>query len=150
MHSLREGTLLKVLRTKGVDRSNTNTTTPSNAKNTGPSSSSNKPTTTRLRKGKINALALRHSATSGHGLELYSAHADGSICAWLPNEAIDQDEEIKDDDERDGDEDDIPDGAEGAKGKDRVMSAEQASKKRKRDLIGDLVQGLSRKNVGFS
>ena len=74
-------------------------------------------------KDRITSLAWR-----AHDVEMYSAHADGSICAWKSRteEDIDADEDERiDEEERD------------------------ESRKRKRDVLDDIYAGLTKKNVTF-
>ncbi len=74
-------------------------------------------------KDRITALAWR-----AHDIELYSAHADGTICAWKP----------RTDDDIDADEGE------------RVDEEEKnESRKRKRDVLEDIYAGLTKKNVTF-
>ena len=77
-------------------------------------------------RGRINTLAWRVNANSGAGVEMYSGHADGSIQCWVA--APSEDKESADTEEATG-----PAGGDG--------------KKRKRDLVGDLVEGLTKRPV---
>lgn len=74
-------------------------------------------------KDRITSLAWR-----AHDVELYSAHADGSICAWKPRTEgdveADEDERVEEE-ERD------------------------ESRKRKRDVLDDIYAGLTKKNITF-
>lgn len=70
-----------------------------------------------LSAGRINALAWRGNGGSGEGLELFSAHGDGTIRAWVsrvPEEGPDQEEEN-----------------------------ELEDRKRKRDVLEEIYQGLT-------
>ncbi|KAJ4347466.1 hypothetical protein N0V95_005387 [Ascochyta clinopodiicola] len=80
-----------------------------------------KPTTT-TNSSRITSLAWR-----AHDVELYSAHADGRICAWSPRTAEDAqvEEEREDEIERD------------------------VGRKRKRDALDDIYAGLTGRNVTF-
>jgi len=75
-------------------------------------------------KGRITALAWR-----AHDVELYSAHADGSITAWKPKteEDAESDEDEQAEKERGG-----------------------GSGKRKRSVLEDIYQGLTKKPMTFS
>lgn len=103
--------------------------------------------------GRINALAFRPVLSDeglGGSLEMYSAHGDGRICVWNTSGST---EAVEDDDEdgqsgSDGDSDD-----EIVRGKQRQTEEEIAaekSRKRKRELIEGLVEGLTKKPVTFS
>lgn len=74
-------------------------------------------------KDRINSLAWR-----AHHVELYSAHADGSLAAWKPR--------TEEDAEADADEE-----------QDRQDGEEK--KKRKRGVLDDIYQGLMKKQVTF-
>ncbi|KAF2630801.1 WD40 repeat-like protein [Macroventuria anomochaeta] len=74
-------------------------------------------------KDRITSLAWR-----AHDVEMYSAHADGSICAWKPR----TDEDVEADEEE------------------RVEEEERdKSRKRKRDVLDDIYAGLTKKNITF-
>lgn len=78
---------------------------------------------TRNAKDRITSLAWR-----AHDLELYSAHADGSICAWTPR----TEEDVAADEEE------------------RVQEEERDERrKRKRDVLEDIYAGLTKRNVSF-
>jgi DNA excision repair protein ERCC-8 len=79
--------------------------------------------------GRINSMAWRINAASGGGVEMYSAHGNGAIHCWVgmpPDE-----EEVEDKIDTDAIELD-------------------RKRKRKRDLIGDIVEGLTKKPVTFT
>ncbi|KAF3005774.1 hypothetical protein E8E13_007251 [Curvularia kusanoi] len=83
----------------------------------------NGPKGTRNTRDRITSLAWR-----AHDVELYSAHADGSIVAWKPRteEDEDADEEA------------------------RVEELERdEGRKRKRDVLEDIYRGLTKRNVTF-
>jgi len=118
MHHLREGDLLRILRTRGTIR------TP-NVK---------QGSVARLTSGgRINAMVWRSNAASGEGLEMYSAHGDGRICTWIPALKGDAGEDEDDGGTLAGVEDEA-----------------ESKRKRKRDLIGDLVEGLTKRPITFS
>ncbi|KAF3038808.1 hypothetical protein E8E12_005210 [Didymella heteroderae] len=74
-------------------------------------------------KDRITSLTWR-----AHDVEMYSAHADGSICAWKPR----TDEDIEADED------------------DRVEEEERdESRKRKRDVLDDIYAGLTKKTITF-
>ena len=130
MHSLREGNLIRVMRMRGIDRVEM---------------SKDKSKVARLTsQGRINQLAWRMGdCVPGGGLEMYSAHGDGSICVWKP--------------EVEGEEDEVEQDHEVTKGKatgSRIGfnaavegDDEDRDKKRKRkaEMLGDLVQGLTKR-----
>ncbi|KZM20954.1 uncharacterized protein EKO05_0008445 [Ascochyta rabiei] len=72
---------------------------------------------------RITSLAWR-----AHDVELYSAHADGRICAWRPRTA--QDVEVEEEER----EDEI---------------SKDAGRKRKRAVLDDIYAGLTKRNVTF-
>jgi DNA excision repair protein ERCC-8 len=73
--------------------------------------------------GRINAMAWRINAATGNGLEMYSAHANGAIRCWagVPLDEAEIEDEI-----------------------DTDAAELDRKRKRKRDLIGDIVQGLTK------
>jgi DNA excision repair protein ERCC-8 len=116
VHSLREGTLVNVLSTPEVQRQNMQ--------------QAKKDSIGKLTSGgRINDLIWRANAASGQSLEMYSAHGDGRIFCWSP---IGHDEEG------------ASSPAEGNGGVEQLTEQEQA-RTRKREAVGDLIQGLSRK-----
>ncbi|OJJ46872.1 hypothetical protein ASPZODRAFT_115568 [Penicilliopsis zonata CBS 506.65] len=54
-----------------------------------------------LSAGRINALAWRGNGASGEGLELFSAHGDGTIRAWVSRDEIDDEENEENEEEVD-------------------------------------------------
>ncbi|KAJ4983845.1 WD repeat domain-containing protein [Stagonosporopsis vannaccii] len=74
-------------------------------------------------KDRITSLAWR-----AHDVEMYSAHADGSVCAWKPRTEddvqADEDERIEEEERDEG-------------------------RKRKRDVLDDIYKGFMKKNVTF-
>lgn len=76
-----------------------------------------------LSAGRINALAWRGNGASGEGLEMFSAHGDGTIRTWVsqvPENDLEEEEEMLED------------------------------RKRKRDVLDEIYQGLSGRNVTFT
>lgn len=127
LHNMREGNMLRILRTGGVNRAQ--------------AQSQSQASLGRLTSGgRINGLVWRVNAESGAGVEMYSAHGDGRICMWtgMPD---DEGDELEEDDRGYGA---------------SVTAAGQAEhererqRKRKRDLVGDLVEGLTKRPVTFS
>ncbi|KAL2350723.1 WD40-repeat-containing domain protein [Cryomyces antarcticus] len=88
-------------------------------------------------RNRTTALAWR-----AHDVELYSAHADGSVRAWRPRTSADalveeeEEEEEEDEEEREG--------ANGRKG------GGGEGKKRKRDVLEDVYRDLTSRKVTFS
>ena len=75
-------------------------------------------------KDRVTALAWR-----AHDVEMYSAHADGSIAAWKPR--TEEDAELDEED---------------AKARDDA----EESKKRKRNVLEDIYQDLTKRKITFS
>ncbi|KAF1929590.1 WD40 repeat-like protein [Didymella exigua CBS 183.55] len=75
------------------------------------------------RKDRITSLTWR-----AHDVEVYSAHADGSICAWKPrtDEDVDADEDERIEEEQ-----------------------RDEGRKRKRDVLDDIYAGLTKKTITF-
>ncbi|GAB1212281.1 hypothetical protein ATERTT37_001413 [Aspergillus terreus] len=71
-----------------------------------------------LSAARINALAWRGNGAAGEGLEMFSAHGDGTVRAWVSRE---------------------PDGE-----PDEAEEAELAERKRKRDVLEEIYQGFMR------
>ncbi|KAA8648884.1 hypothetical protein EYZ11_006420 [Aspergillus tanneri] len=69
-----------------------------------------------LSAARINALAWRGNGASGEGVEMFSAHGDGTIRTWISRD---------------------PDGE-----PDEAEEAEQADRKRKRDVLEEIYQGF--------
>ncbi|KAF2710552.1 WD40 repeat-like protein [Pleomassaria siparia CBS 279.74] len=78
-------------------------------------------------KDRITALAWR-----AHDVELYSAHADGNIVAWKP----------RTEEEKELDEDEVVEQEE--------AEEKESSQKRKRNVLEDIYQDLTRKKITFS
>ncbi|KAF2737862.1 WD40 repeat-like protein [Polyplosphaeria fusca] len=74
-------------------------------------------------RSRVSALAWRP-----HNVEMYSAHSDGIIAAWKPR--LQEDADLDDEEEQEKD------------------SAEQ-SKKRKRNILEDIYQDLTRQKISF-
>jgi DNA excision repair protein ERCC-8 len=116
MHSLREGELIRVMKMRGLDVAD---------------AQREKGKVARLRsKGRINQIVWRGvSAETTGGLEMVSAHGDGSIGIWKAE--VDEEEE-----EEDG------------TGKEVEVDSEEEERIRKRkrnvEMLGELVQGLTK------
>ncbi|KAJ6187382.1 hypothetical protein N7519_002290 [Penicillium mononematosum] len=100
MFELREGTLVKRLRVPGLMAGSQNVRGRSSA----------------LSAGRINDLVWRGNGASGEGIELFSAHGDGTIRTWVSRE---------------------PDGE-----PTETEQAAQADRKRKRDVLDEIYQGF--------
>ncbi|EEQ85582.2 DNA excision repair protein ERCC-8 [Blastomyces dermatitidis ER-3] len=109
MFALRDGTFIKRLNVPGVPSSR--------------QKMRGKPTA--LSAARINGLAWRGSGGSGEGMELFSAHGDGTIRAWVSRTA-DEEHEIAEEEE------------------------EMEDKKRKRDVLDEVYRGLMNRNVTFT
>jgi DNA excision repair protein ERCC-8 len=72
---------------------------------------------------RITSLAWR-----AHHVEMYSAHADGSIAAWIPR--TEEDAELDEEDEMEREE-------------------KEVDKKRKRGVLDEIYQGLTKKQITF-
>lgn len=116
VYSLREGNLVNILSTPGVQRTNMQ--------------QAKKDSIGKLTSGgRINDLVWRANAASGQSLELYSAHGDGRIFCWSPNAHEEEDVGPTD----------------GGKDEPEQLSAQEQSRAKKRKLVGGLVAGLSNK-----
>lgn len=129
VHSLREGNLIRVMRMRGIDRVDMSKDKGKVAKLTS--------------QGRINQIVWRmgDSVPAG-GLEMYSAHGDGSICAWKPEVEGEEDEERE--------EEVIDPRVKGSQiGFNAAVDDEnedrEGKRKRKADMLGELVQGLTNK-----
>lgn len=109
MFGLREGTFIKLLKVPGLISA-------SRQQQRGRSSA--------LTAARINALAWRGNGASGEGLEMFSAHGDGTIRAWVSR---------------------VPEGE-----PDEAEEAEQEERKRKRDVLDEIYQGLMAPSVRFT
>ena len=119
MFDAKEGNMLSQLRTPGTNRA------AAQGKRIGPIGQMTSG-------GRINAMVWRVNADSGAGLEMYSAHGDGKIRRWAGRP--------KDDEQEDIEEEEIVFGEE-------TGEAANRKRKRKRDLVGGLVEGLTTRPV---
>lgn len=101
MFELREGTFVKLLKVPGL---------------LGAGKQQSRGRSTALSAARINALAWRGNGASGEGLELFSAHGDGTIRGWVSRE---------------------PEGE-----PDEAEEEEQADRKRKRDVLDEIYRGF--------
>lgn len=101
MFELREGDFVKLLRVPGLMTGRQQFQGRSSA----------------LSAARINALAWRGNGSSGEGIEMYSAHGDGTIRTWASREPEGE-----------------PD--------DEAAEAERADRKRKRDILDELYRGF--------
>lgn len=109
MFELRDGTFVKTLKVPGLMSA-------TRQQRAGKSSA--------LSAGRINALAWRGNGGSGEGLELFSAHGDGTIRTWVSR---------------------VPEGEPDMEGND-----EPDTRKRKRDVLEEIYQGLTGSSVTFT
>lgn len=100
MFELREGTLVKRLRVPGLMAGSQNFRGRSSA----------------LSAGRINDLVWRGNGASGEGIELFSAHGDGTIRTWVSREPNSEPTETEE--------------------------AAQADRKRKRDVLDEVYRGF--------
>ena len=113
MFELREGTFVKHLKLPGI----------SSAARQRQRLQQKQPTA--LSAARINALAWRGNGGSGEGMEMFSAHGDGTIKAWASQ--IPEEEEVDDEEEMEKDE-----------------------RKRKRDVLEEVYRGLMEPAVPFT
>lgn len=133
-HHLREGHLQRILRTEGIKLAEVQAASKKRGGGGG------RTTVARLTSGgRINAMVWRLHAPVGDGVEMYSAHGDGRICGWTP---------AKDDDDENDVEASTTD--KGGGGTPVVLDEAEQRRKRKRELIEDLVGGLTRRPISFS
>jgi DNA excision repair protein ERCC-8 len=100
MFELREGTFVKRLKLPGVAMSQSQVRGRASA----------------LSAARINDLVWRGNGASGEGVELFSAHGDGTIRSWVSRE---EDGELDEEEE-----------------------AAEATRKRKRDVLDDIYKGF--------
>ncbi|KKZ66638.1 DNA excision repair protein ERCC-8 [[Emmonsia] crescens] len=108
MFALRDGTFIKRLNVPGIPSSRQKL----------------RGNPTALSAARINDLAWRGNGASGEGMELFSAHGDGTIRAWV-SRTSDEEHEIAESEE------------------------ENEDKKRKRDVLDEVYRGLMNQNVTF-
>ena len=81
---------------------------------------------TALTAARINALAWRGNGASGEGMEMYSAHGDGTVRVWTSRTEEDEELEVEE------------------------KEAEQKDKKRKRDALEEVYRNLMQPNISFT
>ncbi|KIX98520.1 uncharacterized protein Z520_05821 [Fonsecaea multimorphosa CBS 102226] len=152
-HHLREGNLVRILKTEGIRVSDAQRASAKKGSSNkgGPSGGSGSNVARLTSGGRINAMVWRLSAPVGEGIEMYTAHGDGRICSWMPPRTPEEAD--------DNDESGAPAGSTWAaepsnnNGETTTLvlgdEAEQR-KKRKRDLVEDLISGLTKKPITFS
>ncbi len=89
----------------------------------------------------------------GEGVEMYTAHGDGRICAWTPstsNEDEDEEVEVEVDAKKPSSFQTPLKRGQNVDATIAAMDEAERRRKRKRDLIGDLVEGLTRRPIPFS
>lgn len=172
-HSLREGDLTRVLKTHGVRLAQVQAASRAAAGSTrgrgrgrgaaGHSTSSSATASRVTGSGRINAMVWRVNAVgrAAAAIEVYTAHGDGRIGAWLPSGNGEGEGE---DEEEDGGADagvdaggfaqrgggGLQSDSAGNTGRSDADEEQENRRKRKRALIGDLVQGLARHPISFS
>ena len=99
MFDLHEGTFVKLLRVPGLLTGRQQFQGRSSA----------------LSAARINSLAWRGNGASGEGIEMFSAHGDGTIRTWVSREPEEPDE---------------------------AEEAERADRKRKRDVLDEIYRGF--------
>lgn len=140
-HHLREGQLLRILRTEGVKAVDGRAQGSKRGRGGRAVVGIPRGDIGRLTSGgRINAMVWRVNAPAGDGVEMYTAHGDGRICAWMPGGRSNDDEE--DEDGTDVEEIRLGNGG--------IPDEAELRRKRKRDLIEDLVGGLTRQPITFS
>ncbi|RMZ79153.1 hypothetical protein DV738_g3534, partial [Chaetothyriales sp. CBS 135597] len=121
MHSLREGQLLKVLKMEGLRRNRDGKTKTSDKF---------------LGKGRINQIIWRMGYNCD-GIEILSAHGDGSIAVWRSLDDEDGSQEAAEGGEEDAGHD--------HENVSKQIEELEKKRKRKRQLLEGLVEGLSKK-----
>ncbi|OAL38453.1 hypothetical protein AYO20_02102 [Fonsecaea nubica] len=141
-HHLREGNLVRILKTEGVRASDVQRAgAKKGGGRRGALSGSGVGNVARLTSGgRINAMVWRVNAAMGEGIEMYTAHGDGRICSWMPAQTVDEDDDEQEEENA---------GSTSGNAVPVLDEAEQR-KKRKRDLMEDLISGLTKKPITFS
>ncbi|KEF62134.1 uncharacterized protein A1O9_00106 [Exophiala aquamarina CBS 119918] len=178
-HHLREGHMLKVLRTEGVKLAQVQAASASvprrgsgvggrggrggrggaGTSNHSHTSSSSVVASRVTGSGRINAMVWRVQPIGRAGalVEMYTAHGDGRIGVWLPSSEIDGDAENEgasdSADTRYGQSPPqrgmLEEPSREVENKEVEEDGEAERRKRKRALIGDLVEGLAKRPVPF-
>lgn len=151
-HDLREGHLLRILRTEGIKVGEVQAA--KRGKGAGARASGSN--VARLTSGgRINSMVWRTNAPVGGGVEMYTAHGDGRIGAWTPVCPDDEDDEAASIEH--GERIDARHRNENANANATPVAADdddgdgaESRRKRKRALISELVQGLAKRSAPFS
>ncbi|KAK2767564.1 hypothetical protein FQN54_003722 [Arachnomyces sp. PD_36] len=114
MFELREGTFIKQLKLPGLSIA---------SRQRQRAQQQRQPTA--LSAARINALAWRGNGGSGEGMEMFSAHGDGTIKAWASQ--IPEEEEVDSEEEK-----------------------EREDRKRKRDVLDEVYRGLMEPTITFT
>ncbi|EXJ65238.1 hypothetical protein A1O7_01579 [Cladophialophora yegresii CBS 114405] len=133
-HHLREGQLLKILRAEGVQIGDVQQKV---KRSRAGGSNLGRPTGG----GRINGMVWRTNAPTGEGVEMYTAHGDGRICAWLPSFTTEDGHDAEDEGK---DKSAHPEINEGASTTVVVVNEAEQKRKRKRDMLEDMLGGLSK------
>ncbi|KAI1621692.1 DNA excision repair protein ERCC-8 [Exophiala viscosa] len=141
-HHLREGHLLRILRTEGVKLAEVQAA----KRNRGGGRAGTSNVARLTSGGRINTMLWRVNALAGNAIEMYTAHGDGRICAWVPTSKGSEDEK----DDGAGAETSEPTPQVATTATDAPLDDSEIRRKRKRELIGDLVEGLTRRPMPFS
>ena len=149
-HHLREGQLLRILRTEGVKIAEVQA---KGKRGSGGGIGVTAADIGRLTSaGRINAMVWRLNASVGEGVEMYTAHGDGRICAWMPQYAAeDEDTDERAEDEHSGKaaaRTDAP-SSHGQAPETPVLDEAEMKRKRKRDMLEDMLGGLTKQSMRF-
>ncbi|KAK5100357.1 hypothetical protein LTS08_005106 [Lithohypha guttulata] len=152
MQDLREGSLLRVLKTQGIVQVVPGAGPARRGRGKKSAAAEIQNVNKITSGGRINSLAFRPvRSEEGYGgtVEMYSAHGDGRIYAWKPRlePGIDEDEVAG---EISGDEGEEQGISTPTKRKTEEEVDEERRSKRKRQLIQGLVEGLTKRPVTFS
>jgi DNA excision repair protein ERCC-8 len=139
-HHLREGRLLKILRTEGVQIAEVQQKA---KRGKGGGSSLGRPTGG----GRINGMVWRINAATGEGIEMYTAHGDGRVCVWLPSYVLEDEDDAEDERKNKSAQ---PDTKEPESTAVPVLDEAEQKKKRKRDMLEDMLGGLSKQAMRFA
>lgn len=175
-HHLREGHMLRVLRTEGVKLAQVQAASTSSASSStsaprrgggrggaGSSAHSHSSSVVASRvtgSGRINAMIWRVQpiCRAGAPLEMYTAHGDGRIGVWLPSSEVEDEDEDEFTNNANRGQHPLPrvilnESSSEVEKKEQAEEEDDAAerrRKRKRALIGDLVEGLAKRPMSFS
>ncbi|OAP61791.1 hypothetical protein AYL99_03994 [Fonsecaea erecta] len=149
-HHLREGELVRILKTEGIRVSDVQRASAKkgSSKHRGPGGvGTTSGNVARLTSGgRINAMVWRLNAPVGEAVEMYTAHGDGRICAWTGPESAEEEDDPDEGSTTTTNTRAGPGHGEIAP----VLDEAEQRKKRKRDLVEDLISGLTKKPITFS